>query len=575
MIEYTQTNWLISSAIVGFLRVLEKRGIIEFREEGINYKNTNEISLEGKTLKVSRKLLEQSVEYLADYLWEISGNNSGKIFGLLKNFFNNSPLAQIFQKEIKKTLKEIAGLNTERKDVQKYISTLGDKNKFKNLKEVLEFNLKFVNEEFITIILENLDKLQELEREISNKEKEKKKKEFIETLKEEPFIKQLNEWGKKLNENIIKRAIILELKNLLKEENTLFKETNLPTCRFCFKRKAHWNNVLEEKHFTPLFASSNTLENFFYNGKNTLFLCRYCEYLLYFSMFAFNKTPNGNYIFIYIPSDIETTFRINRLVEDIKTVSEDFLKETLARVVKKLVQQKVDWYLSNIFFVEIEPISQNTANVYTFHIPVKVAEVILELNLPEDFPRVLNPLLDIFLFYTFEGKSLYNLLHQIVGFYFYFRKPRNVKIENKTYRERIINFARKLKTLPAGLKFLILFEELLKEGLSMKEELQKQINWAFGEGKAIREKLQEEYSDRYEKKIETVSYKLLDAIRRRDIDAFAQNLIRLYIDVKKPIPKLFVDALNEEGFNRIAYAFLIGLNNEHKKDNQPNNEDDS
>jgi len=411
-----------------------------------------------------------------------------------------------------------------------------------------------------------LDKLQEWERKLKEL-KGKQKNEFTETLKGESIINQLNEWGKEINEKIIKKAIISELKKVLKEEKFLFESYNLPICRFCFKRKAPSGNTLEEKHFTPLFASSNTLENFFYNGKNTLFLCRYCEYLLYFSMFAFNKTPNGNFIFVYIPSDVETTYRLNRLVKDIQTVSRDFLKETLAKVVKELAQQKVEWYLSNIFFVEIEPVSQNTANVYTFHIPLRVAEVILELNLPEKFPKVLNPLLDIFLFYTFEGKSLYHLLHQIVGFYFYFLKPRNVKVDIKTYRGRIINFAKKLKTLPSSLKFLILFEELLKEGLEMKEELQRRINWAFGEGKKIREILKKEYPERFDKKIETVSYRFLDAIRRRDIDAFAQNLIRLYIDVKEPIPKLFVDALEENGFNRIAYAFLIGLNNEFKEEN--------
>jgi hypothetical protein len=123
--------------------------------------------------------------------------------------------------------------------------------------------------------------------------------------------------------------------------------------------------------------------------------------------------------------------------------------------------------------------------------------------------------------------------------------------------------AKGFKTLPRGLLFLALFEELLKEGSEMKDTVKKKIDWAFAEGKRVRETLKTLYPDRFEKKIETASYRLLEAIRRRDTDAFAQNLIRLYLDVKKPIPKLFADALNEEYFNRIAYAFLIGLNNEY------------
>jgi len=44
------------------------------------------------------------------------------------------------------------------------------------------------------------------------------------------------------------------------------------------------------------------------------------------------------------------------------------------------------------------------------------------------------------------------------------------------------------------------------------------------------------------------------------------------LDIEKPIPKLFVDALDEKQFNRIAYAFLIGLNNEKEPKGEQNNE---
>lgn len=106
----------------------------------------------------------------------------------------------------------------------------------------------------------------------------------------------------------------------------------------------------------------------------------------------------------------------------------------------------------------------------------------------------------------------------------------------------------------------------------MKDLIKKQIDWAFAEGKRVSETLKKLYPDRFEKKIETASYRLLEAIRRRDTDAFAQNLIRLYLDVKKTIPKLFADALKEEHFNRIAYAFLIGLNNEYTAEGEQKEE---
>ena len=98
-----------------------------------------------------------------------------------------------------------------------------------------------------------------------------------------------------------------------------------------------------------------------------------------------------------------------------------------------------------------------------------------------------------------------------------------------------------------------------------KEKVEKQINWAYAEGLKIKESLEKRYGkERAERKREGISYRILDAIRRRDIDAFQQNLIRAYLEVEEEIPYIFVEALKDENFNRIAYAFLVGLNGKGK-----------
>jgi CRISPR-associated protein Cas8b1/Cst1 subtype I-B len=553
-IEFVQTNWLTASAITGLLRVLNYAQI------------PYEELLKGKKIEIPIEVWKKLPELFADYLWYLK--HPKNIFSDINKFYNNSSLAQI-KKHWDDVIFHYGKADPNLWEVRKYFQTFLNEKKFNKLKkDFFEFDPKLVDIEFITFAVrdEVLNLLEEFEKELSTA-KGKKLKELKEQIRENELIKELNRKGKESNERVIKPAIVDRLKDLLTIE---VKEENLPTCRFCFKRKAYKTkdgtvNTLEEKHFTPLFASSRTLENFFYNGINSLFLCNYCEFLLYFAMFGFQKAPNGNYYFVYIPSDIETTFQINELLREKQNVNTDFIKESLVEVAKFLAGEKVEWFLSNVFFVEIEPISQNTANVYTFHIPLKVAEVIKQTNLTEKFPKALNPIFDIVLYYTFEGISLYNLITQIVANYFYFHfKERKVDIKGNSFRERAAKFAKSLKTLPKGLTFLIFFEELLKGGLDMKS-LEKQINWAFREGKEVRKLLKQLYPEKYQKRIETVSYRLLDAVRRKDVDGFAQNLIRLYISIERPIPHLFVEALKEEAFNRIVYAFLVGLNNEVTK----------
>ncbi len=570
--QFKQTNWLISASLVGLLKVLKEN------EKPI------EDYVEGKTVKIPQEVWKELPKLYAEYIWKITNGRSSTVFGLIKTFYNNSPLAQIFQKNPAQTLKNVSELDTKREDIKIYLSTLRDKNGFKNLKEeLLEFDPKFVDKEFITFAVKEkvLNKLQELEEVLENASKKELRK-ILE------LIEKLNKKGKEANQKVISKAIEKELRKILEYQC----DKNAPTCRFCFTRSAYivkkrgrrknFYNILEEIHFTPLFASVDTLENFFYDGKNSLFLCPYCEFLLYFAIFGFNKTPSGNYLFVYVPSDVLTTLELNELLQNKEYLSREYIKESLTEIAKRLEEERSEWLLSNIFFVEIEFIKDkrgrktNTANVYTFHIPIKVAKVIRDL--PEKFPKVLNPIFDIFLDYTFSGKSLYHLLLFLISYYF----QKVEQIKGNSFTERVIKTAKylrsEIKNLPYGLTFLIFFEELLKEGLDMATAIEKQINWSFAKGKKVREALKSLYPDRFDKKIETASFRLLEAIRRRDIDAFAQNLIRLYLDIKKPIPKLFVDALNDKGFNRIAYAFLIGLNNdrepkEEQNDGQPNEDE--
>lgn len=97
------------------------------------------------------------------------------------------------------------------------------------------------------------------------------------------------------------------------------------------------------------------------------------------------------------------------------------------------------------------------------------------------------------------------------------------------------------------------------------------IDRAFWAGRELKKLYKENEST--QKKLEPLTYRLLEAIRRKDKEYFIHNLIRAYLEVEKEIPYLFKEALDDKNFSMIAYAFLIGLNSEEKsKEEQANDE---
>jgi CRISPR-associated protein Cas5t len=88
------------------------------------------------------------------------------------------------------------------------------------------------------------------------------------------------------------------------------------------------------------------------------------------------------------------------------------------------------------------------------------------------------------------------------------------------------------------------------------------INWAFYAGRALKKLYNE--SESSQRKLESFTYRLLEAVRRKDKEYFIHNLIRAYLEVEKEIPFFFKEALDDKNFSMIAYAFLIGLNTEER-----------
>jgi CRISPR-associated protein Cst1 len=67
------------------------------------------------------------------------------------------------------------------------------------------------------------------------------------------------------------------------------------------------------------------------------------------------------------------------------------------------------------------------------------------------------------------------------------------------------------------------------------------------------------------KKVETITYKALNALKTKNSNKFADILLNAYMAVNKPIPTVFINTLKtEELLQALGYAFVLGLQGQEK-----------
>ena len=375
---------------------------------------------------------------------------------------------------------------------------------------------------------------------------------FNSILEEEQDTQKLLPEGRRLISEFIEERFS-EILNYPKSEKV---------CYFCRERHAYIKKgkvkVLDATNFTPLAASLETVENFFWEGKSNMYLCPECEIFLYFSAFGFHRTPARTYLFVYLP-DLESTKRMNDLLK-VETDLRSFMNRTIVEASKILAGRKAEWFLRNIYIVEIEKVGDAQSNIYTLSITPRLARAIKE-NI-DDYPTVFNNLFEVFLEYVYSGRSLYDFIYKILSGFFYKQRYKRLSGRNAQLIRKGMSFK---EFLPPKLTYFIKFQEVLE--MEDTKRVSRQVNWAYSEGLTLKNTYEENMGkEKANRKIEGISYRLLDAIRRRDTDAFQQNLIRAYLEAEREIPYVFVEALKDGSFNRIAYAFLIGLNGKSKEE---------
>ena len=157
-----------------------------------------------------------------------------------------------------------------------------------------------------------------------------------------------------------------------------------------------------------------------------------------------------------------------------------------------------------------------------------------------------------------ENKLYFNYLNKLIKFYIATQNnSKNYETNINTYQIQVLNS--------------LIFRFLTHVGGITMNTSEKEIRRIYNKGKELANLLK---SKNAENKIQSVSYKLLNALRIGDTREFMDVLIRTYMAYGEEIPSSFIKTLSDkETFYALGYSFLNGLlgeENQSKKQEEVN-----
>lgn len=457
MIKIYPSNWLMAAGIVGFYKIF-----------GTDYIKNSHLELPQSFLN------DIFPERFSKYVSELQN-----AYNIIGDFYNNSPLAQIWQKKMRDTLIDF-GTNNEK--AQEYENFASDKkNTFlKNINSILKklgrrqiLHQKFLDENTVDKAISVFKKYQEIQERIDKLSKEKTKILKEEFDKDEDFKEKFNNLINDLENSGLNDLSKLseKIKDVVNKIVTEYQEDELK-CSFCNERNAirrfdkqtsrYLPVVLDEKHFTPLGASAKKLANLYWEGKPSHFLCLPCELIIYCAAFGFTKVDK-NYIFINAPTTVKEIIEINEIwAEYLKQGGSKTFKDSLIEILKKMERAKAKWMLQNISFIELAPYSENTFNIYTFNVPVESANAVRKMI--QSYPNNLKGIYDIFLDHIYSSKPLYDMVGNILYGYINKEQLNNFADNNllKSSVGRLILSGKNLEN-PKNLLFFLKFQKEVED----------------------------------------------------------------------------------------------------------------
>ena len=501
-------DWLYNAGIVGFLRINSHLWYV--KDTKLISKDENLLKIGDNYIEIDRKIFDGFTDRFFDYAFNLYGRYNARL--------------EEFQRFLQNLSNEtFESIDKDFKNIIKNFTLL--KNKLGDIKAKNSQELKHLIEKAIRIL-------------------EQDKEDFVES-DVQIFLRGFNGQKSFLNKTITKdrkKKFYEDFEEPLKTDNN--EKDKKFTCVICGDRPAK-KDTNYDTGFSPIFGLNKDAINFAWNFNTKLPSCDICE-IVYFCYFAGLTELNGKYYFVNLDDSVESLMLANNLFkEELEKSPENpfinFFTEYLLRIKKS----QAKYTLSNINFIETE-LKETLPKVFSFNIDYKTAEFIEKNH--ENLKSLSKS------FFMLPDKTKVYILTEFLNLIL--KKDLNYGLLYKIYKSATQD---KAYVSNYNLQRLIIMYLLYKQKVGGKEmDLEEKSLWAmYMQGKNLLERLKERDA---ENKIQSIAYKLLNALKIGDVNQFMDVMMRVYMAYDLEVPSLLIKALQDkDNFYLLGYSFLNGL----------------
>ena len=299
-------------------------------------------------------------------------------------------------------------------------------------------------------------------------------------------------------------------------------------------------------------ADTSRKKNDFWNYKVNSWVCPKCNFLFSLMPLGFSKYQS-TFLFVNINQDVQRLKNVN--ASDIKKSEDDWKKQNQEKLLNLIDKESSS--LKNIEVIEAGVYD----NRYLIHLIRKESLEIMKDNEKNLVSLLSMPRIRI-------NNEYINLYKEVMSNILNLKD--NYLLIYRVLKEQIYS---NMSVYPAWLILKIQFNISLKRKESDHMLTEKDIDSMNFLGQQLQQAIFESKKTDDRKVLHSLSYKLLNAVRIGDIDAFCNIVLRTCASYDAPVPVLLMKAIkNHENFADLANAYLIGLEYT-KKDNSSQNEE--
>lgn len=390
------------------------------------------------------------------------------------------------------------------------------------------------------------------------------------------ITEKLDYLSKETSEKRISKASIKTIEKIMKDINSNFIKKkksiedikkyfySLEVCEMCGTYKGLINDY-SESNFAPLGVSNDNAKNMFWNQDSTYSICDICKLILFCTPAGATYTKknyienedNEFYSFVNTDTSIDDIYNTNMNLKKLKDKDNPF-NDLVIDIVSEN-KEKSEWQLQNILFVEFKAsIESKKCKMNYFNMPTylvrffvneqgKNSKLIQSIYNSKFKANVVDTLL--------KNKDLKHLIS----------KSLRKKIKDNLEEEHKINLSS--SDIFKAIKIRALIDSYKKGVYEMNDKKLQVVKFAGHE-------IHDYYvSTNSKNKINSVAYKLLNAIKVGNKKDFMDTVLRIFMSAEKSVPSVFIEIMAEKDldFESIGHAFITGLISERYEANKETN----